>query len=174
MIEAALVTRARPTIAILSLAIALNTAPAAGQTQHPAWASLSAGVSSYDLSGTGNAPVVAAGVSIDVAGPLVVEPALAFFHYSTLFSGSVTYLLPEVGVHFAPRIGPVRPMLGVGVGVSRVVQGFTSTDLAVHALLGIRAQVIESVEVRGQLRVREIDPWAATMADFMVGVGWRL
>ena len=70
--------------------------------------------------------------------------------------------------------GRVRPFLGVGAGGGFVVSGAGETVATLHAVGGVRVQVSPAWSLRGELRVRSVDPWVGNMADFRFGVGRRL
>ncbi len=136
--------------------------------------SLAAGPSSYDLSGTGTSLAVAAQNAWELLPALVVEPGLTFFSYEAQFADRVSYLFPEISIQAQLPHGTVRPFLGVGGGGGFVVSGEGGTAGTLHAVGGVRVQLDPRWSLRGELRVRSVDPWVGTTADFMFGVGRRL
>jgi hypothetical protein len=157
----------------VSLALFAPTATAAQEGQ-PVTLSLVAGPSSYDLSGTGTSFAVAVQGAWELLPALVVEPGLTFFSYEAQFADRVSYLFPELSIQAQLPRGTVRPFLGVGGGGGFVVSGQGETAGTLHAVGGVRVQLDPRWSLRGELRVRSVDPWVGNTADFMFGVGRRL
>lgn len=146
----------------------------AAQEGQPVTLSLVAGPSSYDLSGTGTSFAVAAQGAWELLPALIVEPGLTFFSYTAQFADRVSYLFPELSIQAQLPRGTVRPFLGVGGGGGFVVSGQGETAGTLHAVGGVRVQLDPRWSLRGELRVRSVDPWVGNTADFMFGVGHRL
>jgi hypothetical protein len=148
--------------------------PAGGPpARRPAIAFLG-GPSSYDLAGTGTAGFGAVRFDLPSGRALVFEPGLTVFRYSTSAGERITYLLPELGVQVQVPGGPVRPYVGGGLGFSEFLSGRGQSDLTLHAAAGLRADVGAGWGLRGEVRVRSIDPFAGSTADFGVGLSRRL
>jgi hypothetical protein len=136
---------------------------------------VSAGRTEYDLSGVGWATVAAARVDLRLLGPLVIEPGLELFRYGTQGATKVTYLMSELSLQVQASLGPVHPYFGTGVGWAPVISGPRGIDgPTLHAAAGSRVDVTTRVSVRGELRIRAIDPWGAAMADITAGIGMKL
>lgn len=112
------------TPAILACGLALATRPASAQSvpepvpapHYRHAAGLVAGVSQFDLSGTGTTALVGARLETELQSWLVAEGALGFFRPQEQFPGRSTYTIPEVQlqVQYPGRV--VRPYLGLGGG----------------------------------------------------------
>ena len=133
---------------------------------------LSAGPASWDLSGTGTGTTVAIRWDRDLAHPLVFgslafEAGLGWFQDGQTGQGAVDLLLPEVGV----RMGLVGPFaLGLGVGWAIGLEDRSGDDLTVWAALGADFPVGADWSIRPEVRVRSVDPWVGTIADYAFGV----
>ncbi|MDX1568628.1 MAG: hypothetical protein R3223_12555 [Longimicrobiales bacterium] len=132
------------------------------------------GPSQYDLSGTGTSPFVSARIDIPVGRNLVVEPALTYLPYETQADRRIHHLIPEFSLQ-AQRYGEVfRPYLGVGFGLSWAVRpGADRQDPTLAGAAGVRILLGARWHLQGELRVRAIDPWAATTADWGIGIARR-
>jgi hypothetical protein len=105
-----------------------------------------------------------------VARALRVEAALAYFRDSTQFTDPVSNWYPEVGAYLTLP-SRVAPYGGAGVGLSRRP---SLTDFTVHGAAGLHAAVAGAWGLRAELRVRAVDPFVGTTADFTVGVSYRV
>ena len=158
---------------ILALACALAFAAPPGSAQQTERAlALLAGPSQYDLAGTGTAPFVSARVTLPVARGLLVEPALAYLWYESQGGSRIHHLLPEAQLQIRRPGEVVRPYLGIGLGASWASRpAEDEVDLTLSAAGGVRVTVRYGWIVRGELRVRAIDPWTGTTADWGIGIG---
>jgi hypothetical protein len=101
----------------------------------------------------------------------VIEPGLTYAHYSTQFGRGVSYLLPEIQAQIQVPGRCVRPFLGGGVGLSHAwVSGASANDLTLSAGAGTRVHLAELWSGRAELRVRAIDPFHGTVAEWTLGV----
>lgn len=157
------------TVAILT-APAIPTIATAQETARSV--SLMAGPSSYDLSGTGTATAVALGTVFRVVGPLLVEPGATYFRYNPQFGTDVTYLFTEVSLQAQAHFGRLYPYLGLGGGRAFQVGGPDPRQHAwtLHGVGGFRITVSNKWGFRGELRVRTVDPFHGTTADFTAGI----
>ncbi len=152
-------------------------APAAAQLlDRPSPAvSFLAGPSSYDLSGTGTGVAAAIRFEVPSGRILIIEPGIGFFRYRTQFGQSIKYLLPEISLQIQPGRGPVRPYVGVGAGFSEYLTGPGASPATVHAVAGIRARIAGNFGVRGELRIRGLDPFhGGRMSDVVFGLTKRV
>lgn len=168
----------RHIFAVVTLAVMLVAFTEAAAAQAPAAKSLevsvAGGPSDYDLSGTGTALAVGAQLPWRPGRPFVVEPGVMFFTYSSQFETRISYLMPEVSVQVQAELKRVRPFAGVGAGAAFRISGPNETELTLHATAGMRVELSRAWGLRGELRVRSVDPWVGTTADFLFGVGRRL
>ena len=157
----------------LRLAV-LTSLCAAARPVHSQDLHLGAGYSSYDLSGTGSTWVVAARYTHRLAGPLHAEIGATIFHYDTQFSQATTYLFPEASAVLKPMRGRVRPYLAAGAGVNVAFAGFGGGELTLHGAGGLDVLVSARWGLRGEFRVRAVDPFGAVTADLTLGPTVRL
>jgi hypothetical protein len=136
-----------------------------------------AGVSSYDLSGTGTAAIATAIRRYPLDRLLSVDVTLALFQESERFSVqgipvnvSSTLALPELGVELGKQFGRLRPSIGAGAGAAIKLHGRQSGGFTVHGLLGLSARVSPTVRVGAMGKVRSVRPFRGSMVDFMLGV----
>lgn len=149
--------------------VALDPCPA---QQMPAFTSLMAGASAYDLSGTGTAPAVAVGLGLPVAGLLLVEPGVTWFRYGPDTGPDVTWLFSELSIQVPVLRGRVAPYLGVGGGRAFQVGGPSPLQNAwtLHGVGGMRLTLSGTWGIRGELRIRAVDPFHGNTADFTAGI----
>ena len=169
----------RLAVAAVCLAAAL---PAAAQTTPPSpnavrpryAASLLAGVSQFDLSGTGTAPLLSARFEAEMRRWLVAEAALGTFRPEEQFGGRSRYTVPEVQLQVQVPGRVFRPYLGAGGGFVFRGDGRPRRGTASGAG-GLRVALPGGrVDGRGELRVRGIGrSFGASTADWTAGVGYR-
>lgn len=135
---------------------------------------VSGGPAPYDLSGTGTAWVVGAELSRALAGRMLwLEAGTRLFSYQSQGRSTITHLFPEAGLRVHLPAGPIRPYVGAGAGGSLVIEGRDDTEVTLHALLGLRIDANPNWHLRPEMRIRSVDPWTGTVADFTLGVGYR-
>jgi hypothetical protein len=148
----------------------------AGASTRPSIA-VGAGVSQFDLSGTGTAPVFTARVDYPLGRVLLAEGGVAVARPDQQFGDTTTFVVPEVGVQIQlPR--RVAPYLGVGVGAAldfrRERDGGTVSDPTFSGAAGVRAWLTERVGLRGELRVRGIGTrFTGSAAEWTGGAALR-
>lgn len=147
--------------------LALYVAPLSAQTG-PSIA-LVGGVSQYDLSGTGTAPFIAARADV-VPGRarfMVFEAGLEFFAYDPQFGERRIHWFPEAMIQLQWPSAYFRPYLGAGAGYS-----FSSARdaLTLSAAAGLRISLASTWALRGELRLRSVDPWTGVTADWGAGL----
>jgi hypothetical protein len=159
--------------------LAAAAAPAHAQIGAPARPSLSiaGGISQFDLSGTGTAPVVTARVDYPLGRVLLAEGGVAVARPDQQFGSRTTLVVPEVGLQLQYP-ARVAPYLGVGVGSAldfrRERDGGTVGDPTVSGAAGVRAWVTDRLGLRGELRVRGIGRnFAGSTAEWTVGAALR-
>lgn len=129
---------------------------------------IAAGLADYDLSGTGRAATAHGYVERPISSWLRVEYGTGLFYYRTQFGGHVGLLLPEVGITAqGPTFLPLY--LGVGAGYSVSVLGDRPHDPTLYGTLGLDLP-FGHLRLRPELRVRALDPWAATIGSYTLGV----
>lgn len=158
------------------LVVMMVTAPAAAQeaADRPSLA-LVGGAWEYDLSGTGTSWFAGARGSLPVGGPLVFEPGVTYARYGSQGGSDVNYLIPEAQLQIESLRGGARPFLGIGAGPALGwSNGDSQIDLSLSVGAGVRFDVSPDWGARAELRVRSIDPWTGTVAEWTAGVSRRL
>lgn len=158
-----------PGLHVLSLIVLLSLPPAlSGQSG----VTLSGGPASWDLSGTGTGTTLALRWDRDLTapatpGPIALDVGIGWFQDGQEGQGAVDLLLPEVGV----RVGLPGPFaVGLGAGYAIGLEDRTGDDLTLWAALGADFPFSPGWSFRPELRVRSVDPWVGTVADYSVGI----
>lgn len=94
------------------------------------------------------------------------------FRYEIQLGTDETLVLPEVGVRYAPPLGRVPLHLTAGGGLSFVAEGDGETEPTLFGSVGPELPLSRAWSVRPEMRVRAVDPWTGTMADFVLSFGW--
>jgi hypothetical protein len=142
------------------------------EPRRPAVALL-AGPSPYDLAGTGTGFAAALRFDFPSGRLLVFEPGIGFFRYENQSGDRITYLLPELSVQIQVPSGAVRPYVGGGIGFSEFLSGRGSTFVTLHAATGLRVDLGADWGLRGEWRLRSIDPFTGNTSDLLLGVSRR-
>ncbi len=162
---------------LASLVLAVGPGPLRAQVgpERPTL-TIMAGPSQYDLSGTGTAPFAGVAVAIPLGRFLLLEPALSVMQYNADFGLHVRHVFPEAQVQAQlPLAGGAAPYLGIGAGRTFVFEsGDHFSALTLSAAGGIRIPLSPAWGVRGELRVRAVDPWGAVTADWGLGISHGL
>jgi hypothetical protein len=172
------VIRPRHTMTALAFSVVAATAAGAQRSmarpQH-ATLNLAAGVSVWDLSGTGNSIIFAARLDRPLAALwLLGEGSLARFTTDEQ-SGSNTYLIPEVQLQLqVPRT--IAPYIGAGLGAFSRVAGDVSrvTSLTTSAAGGVRLWgIVPRGVIRAEFRLRGIGRrFTGSAFETTGGIGW--
>lgn len=133
-----------------------------------------AGPSAYDLSGTGTSAFGAVRFDIPSGRVLIFEPGLAVFRYTTQADETLTYILPELSLQAQVPSGALRPYAGGGIGFTEFLSGRGQSDVTLHAAAGLRLDLGDRWGLRGEARLRSIDPFAGNTFDVGFGVSRRL
>jgi hypothetical protein len=149
-------------------AVSCTAVPVAAQSVSALESSVLVGPSSYDLSGTGTTFAVAGQVAYSPVRALYVEGGITYFEYTTQGNRRDRFAFPEISIQGAIPLGPVSPYVGVGGGFT-----IAHVLLTLHAVGGVRVRAGSRWGMRGELRVRAVDPWGASTADFMFGASRR-
>ena len=139
--------------------------------------SLSAGVSQFDLSGTGTTSIVALRGEYPLVPALLIEGGVTIARPQQAFSDRGTLLMPELQLQLQlPR--RVAPFIGLGTGFAHdgVVAryGGDANRITLSGTAGLRAAITRQVGLRAELRVREFGTeFNGTTADWTLGAAWR-
>lgn len=154
-----------------ALAAVALTIPSVLHGQTEVSVGLIGGASQYDLSGTGTTGF--AGLRLDVvpesARFIVLEAALEHFGYETQFGENETLWFPEAAVQLQIPGRVLRPYLGIGAGYAFS----TYSAPTLFALGGTRVRIASRWTLQAELRVRAVDPWGGSTADWGLGVSRR-
>jgi hypothetical protein len=163
----------RAVITLGVLTLAAGALPRRGLAQVQALA-LVAGAWSYDLSGTGTTGFGGLRLEMPVQRLVVIEPGLTYARYTSQGGQGVSYLIPEFQGQLQIPGRVVRPFLGAGLGLALVWAGLGSTaDLALSSSAGVRVRLGDRWTGRAELRVRSIDPFHGSVAEWAFGFARR-
>ena len=135
-----------------------------------------AGVSAYDLSGTGTVGIATAGVTFAPTAYMLIEPSMTFLRYDPQLAGGqhVAYLFPEVSVQAQIPGGAIRPYLGVGIGAAATIEGPSDHALTLNGGLGVRVWTGARWGARLEGRLRSVEPFHGLAADLTLALLYRL
>ena len=135
---------------------------------------LAGGAFQYDLSGVGTTGFGALRVELPLTRFVLVEPGLTYARYTPQFADfAASLLFPEVQLQ-VQTAGRVRPFLGAGLGPAFAWGGGASeTELSLSGGAGVRADISPSWGARAELRIRAIDPFTGTAAEWTAGISRR-
>ena len=134
---------------------------------------LAGGVSHFDLSGTGSAPIAALRVDLPLF-PLIAEGSLTAFRPTEQNGVQRSYIIPEAQLQWQLFPMFVRPYVGVGAGYFRAITGPDPhrNDVTYSASAGIRAGLpTMPFSLRTELRVRGIGSgFAGSATEWTIGI----
>jgi hypothetical protein len=174
----------RTTAAALAAAllVALPAASAEAQSRiRPAY-TLSAGLSQFDLSGTGDAATFALRADVPLAPAVLLEGGVGVTRPPQDLGPAgrphtTTLVVPEIGLQLQlPR--RIAPYLGIASGAAIDLRGSewggTRSDYTLSGAAGLRAWMSDQVALRGELRLRGIGTgFEGAAAEWTLGVSWR-
>jgi hypothetical protein len=137
------------------------------------WLSLMVGPAPYDIGRTGTGVAAALRFEFPSGKIWVVEPAVGVLRYTSRLGDKITYFLPEVSLQVQPFSRNVRPYLGAGGGIAEYLSGRGTTFGTLHGTAGVRIR-FGQWGIRGEARIRTIDPFAQTTTELTVGVSKRI
>jgi hypothetical protein len=169
-------------VGILSICLAA-AAPAHAQAfgaqdgRRPAFA-IVGGAVQYDLAGTGTRGFGGVRAQVPVMRHFVVEPGVTYMNYrlqGILQGPRVAMWFPEVQLQAELPLATVRPYLGVGAGIALTsVLDEREVDATASVAGGARVALPGGWGIGGELRVRAVDPFAGTTAEWGVVLSRRL
>ena len=137
-------------------------------------ATASAGAIRYHMQGVeGTTWALAARFELPVRQYVIIEPSFTYFRWQPLAGSKVSYVIPELTFEVQGYLGRVHPYLGSGIGwasPTRGIPGVTQNYFSVHAAGGFRYYLSRRFGIRGEFRLRSIDPWHGYTADLTLGV----
>ena len=139
--------------------------------------SISGGLAQFDLSGTGDTPIIALRVDMPVNRYVIAEAGVAVMWPDQQFGDTTTLWIPELQMQLQ-RPGRLAPFVGVGFGGAFDMRddddGGTQSDITLSAAAGLRAQVTRVFGLRVELRVRGIgDSFSGSVAEWTAGASFR-
>jgi hypothetical protein len=161
------------------LALLIAAAPVAGQREaRGMMATLQGGAMQYDLAGTGTRAFGAARLQVPVLRHFTVEPGVAYMNYrlqGLRQAPRIHAWFPEVQVQAELPLGGVAPYIGAGGGVA-VESMLGERDAVGTASVagGVRLNIAEGWRAGAELRVRAVDPFHGTTADWGLSLSRRL
>jgi hypothetical protein len=159
--------------------IALAPALASAQTpiESVRSASLSAGASFFDLSGTGVAPMLAARGAFPLNRLFAIDGGMIAAFPTQQFGKTTTFLVPEAGLEFQLPLR-IAPYIGADIGRAFDLRsgdiGGTRNEASYSGALGARAWVTLRTGIRAEFRVRGIGPgFTGSAGELTLGVTHR-
>jgi len=129
------------------------------------------GAFQYDLSGTGTTGFGGVRLEWPIASYVIVEPGLTYARYTTQGGTGVSLLFPEIQLQVTRPVGRVRPFIGIGAGPVVAFGGDDSeTELGLSGGVGLRTRVAPDWSARAELRLRAINPWTGSAAEWTLGL----
>lgn len=171
----------RSTNRVIGLGLAagatLALLPAGGRAQEipPPAIALVAGVSQYDLSGTGTVGFASLRLDLPMATWLYAEPGFGTMRYVSQGGERIRHLAAEVQLQGSWPLGRFHPYLGAGAGgffdLRKQRGGAQFVEPSVSGAGGLRVTLPHGLGVRAELRVRAIGKrFGASMAEWGAGV----
>lgn len=159
-------------LALLAALLPVIPASAAGQERPRVQSALLLGPSPYDLSGTGTGLAFNAGITLPLAGRvLLAEPSVGIFTYRSQFGKRTHWLFPELSIQAQAGLGVVHPYIGGGLGAGTAgLSGPAHWVVTLHGLAGLRVHLGGPWGVRGEMRVRSVDPFHGNTVDVGLGI----
>lgn len=145
------------------------SAPLSAQT-----VTLGAGVSPYDLSGTGTGVVASGRFVRELSGAFSFEVGGSIFRYTTQAGNVDNLLLPELGVRVSAELGAARGYLAVGAGAHVTVVDRREAEPTVFAAMGLDVPLSGAWGLQPEVRFRSVDPWVGSMMDVTLALRRRL
>ena len=162
--------------AVVAFVIAVAGAPASSWAQEASrWdVGIGAAVVQYDLAGVGNAPGFVVRASRDLT-PHVVLEARGLLAWPEQQSGPSTFFVPEVQLQYRWNVARFSPYVGGGGGFARTSSPFRSDwDTSLSLAAGTAIRLTERAALIGELRLRGVDRFAGSTAEWTAGMAWRL
>lgn len=135
--------------------------------------SLAVGVTQFDLSGTGTAPLGVARASVPLNRVIGVEVGVGVAQPEQQSVGHTVLVIPEAQILFGIP-GTISPYLGLGGGFATDTRGEgvdAETRVTASGSVGARWRVGSSIGLRGELRVRGIgSKFQGTAGEWTIGL----
>jgi hypothetical protein len=135
------------------------------------------GAVQYDLAGTGTRGFGGVRAQVPVLRHLLVEPGVTYMNYrihGSLRGPRLAMWFPEAQLQAELPLATVRPYLGVGAGIAVASPGEREVEATASVASGVRVALPGGWGVGGELRVRAVDPFTGTTAEWGVFLSRRL
>ena len=162
-------------LAVLAF-VAVSAIPSQASAQEAArWDfGAAASVVQFDLSGVGTTPGLVLRASRDLSSHLVLETR-GLFAWPDQQSGRSTLFIPEAQLQYRWNLARFSPFVGGGGGFARVSSPLrTDWDATLSIAGGTGIRLTDRVGLIGEMRLRGIDNFTGTTAEWSVGMTWRL
>jgi hypothetical protein len=141
--------------------------------------SIGAGVSQFDLAGTGTAPMGAVRADFPLGRLFMLEGGVGFARPEQQFGARTSFVVPEIQLQVQLPMGPVMPYLGAGGGIAMDFRpdqaGGLESDITLSAAAGLRWWVTPRLGTRAELRLRGVgNRFTGSAAEWTAGLTWRL
>jgi hypothetical protein len=158
------------------------TLPAAAQDTPKRYAiGVKAGISPYDLDGSGTAFAVGLVGHGRVGRNFLIEVGVPILFYThEEFGGDlvdrrdVRLVLPEVSLQAEVSAGQARPYVFAGAGAALASSPFLQDGATLHAGVGVRFPAGRNTLIQTEARARSVRPWEAETLDLTLGIQWRV
>ena len=160
-----------------ALCIAAAPLDAQSDSTRPPSFYVGGGVSQFDLSGTGSAPLFVARAGWDWRRNLVLEVGASISRLDQDIA-TTTLLIPDAQIQAQAHVGNWRPYFGLGGGIAidarNEALGGWDTEPVVSASAGARVWFRRWLAARGELRVHGIGSgFEGAAAEWSGGIQWR-
>lgn len=140
--------------------------------------SLSAGVSQWDLSGTGTTSMLALRGTMPLSSIVLVEAGFLVMRPEQQFGERTTFVVPEAQLQLQWPLGRFAPYLGIGAGAAldfaSEQAGGLDSDLTISGAGGLRLNLTDQWGAQTELRARGIGTgFEGATAEYTVGLMWR-
>lgn len=164
----------RPALLALILTLALFAPRAQAQRSRGPGGETAflAGLSPYDLNGTGTGFAASIGLATRLTRRvLIIEPGIGYFTHRTQFGRRSHWLFPELSLQAEAPLGTIRPFIGGGLGAGTNSLGSPNQlKFTLHAVGGFRLRLTQDWGARAEVRIRSVDPWSGHTLDTLFGI----
>lgn len=155
-------------VGVVVVSLSLLVVPHGGASQE---VTLSAGPGSYDLSGTGTGWVASARYGHSLSGWISLEAGMSILGVPDSGGDDAAMLLqPEAGVTVGLPVGGSALLFTVGGGYAAELESVAHGEPTLFVAGGLDVPVTGRLGVRPSVRVRMVDPWVGTVAEFNLGL----
>ena len=175
MIQGSARWRRRSLVAAVTAFFVCGSHASAQDAPQRATGTFVAGALQYDLSGTGTTGFVGVRVDRALRRLLLLEAGVTYAQYTPdVADKTLALLFPEVQLQLQGSSSRLRPFVGAGIGPAFTWGGGeTNTELSLSAGVGARYDMSDVWGLRGEIRLRTIDPFVGSAAEWTAGISRR-